>query len=106
MGASAERQGADTCSRPGEAGVPGRSRLAVGDSESQPGGGGHRGCAAGVDGGDDLLGVDGLRINRGGAVVGVAGRLSSPSQTPGVASLTRVRKLAMGEERPRKEWCR
>jgi hypothetical protein len=89
---------------------PGADRVcapyAVGDSESQPGGGGHRGCAAGVDGGDDLLGVDGLRINRGGAVVGVAGRLSSPSQTPGVASLTRVRKLAMGEERPRKEWCR
>ena len=41
-------------------------------SEPESGGGGHHRGAPGVDGGDDLLGVDALQIDRGRAEVGVA----------------------------------
>src|SRR5215213_8242098 len=43
-----------------------------GRSELQASGGGHHWCAPGVDGGDDLFGVDALQVDRGGAEVGVA----------------------------------
>jgi hypothetical protein len=55
-----------------EAAAPGRSRLAVGSLESQPGGGGHHRGASRVDGGGDLLGVDALQVDGGRAEVGVA----------------------------------
>src|SRR5215210_4644429 len=41
-------------------------------SELQAGGGAHHRCPAGVDGGDDLFGVDALQVDRGGAEVGGA----------------------------------
>src|SRR5215216_8134335 len=40
--------------------------------ETQSGGGGHHRAAAAVDGGDDLLSVDALQVDGGGAEVGVA----------------------------------
>ena len=51
------------------AGAPERSRAW---SLPQSGGRGHHGPAAAVDGGDDLLGVDALQVDRGGVEVGVA----------------------------------
>ena len=45
---------------------------ASGYSELQAGGGGHHRRAPGVDGGDDLLGVDDLQVDAGRAEVGVA----------------------------------
>lgn len=41
-------------------------------SALEPGGCGHHRCAPGVDGGDDLFGVDALEVDRGRAEVGVA----------------------------------
>src|SRR3954451_9291616 len=40
-------------------------------SELESGGGGHHRCPPGVHGGDDLLGVDPLQVDAGGAEVGV-----------------------------------
>src|SRR5215207_2787172 len=45
---------------------------ASGRSETQPGGGGHHRRVPGVDGGDDLFGVDALQVDRGRAEVRVA----------------------------------
>ncbi len=44
----------------------------AGSSELESGGGGHHRCAPGVDGCDDLFGVDALQVDRGRAEVGVA----------------------------------
>jgi len=46
-----------------------RSRRGVSEVESCRGG--HHGSAAAVDGGDDLLGIDALQVDRGGTEVGV-----------------------------------
>ena len=43
-----------------------------GYSELESGGGGHHRRPPGVDGGDDLFGVDALQVDRGRAEVGVA----------------------------------
>ena len=45
--------------------------LSSGCSELQAGGGGHHRRAPGVDGGDDLFGVDALQVDAGRAEVGV-----------------------------------
>src|SRR5215218_121408 len=55
--------------RPGGAGAPGRSRSPCDRSEPQPSAGRHHRRAACPDGSDDLLGVDPLEIDRGGAEI-------------------------------------
>jgi hypothetical protein len=63
---------AHACLRPDEAGAPaGVPACRSGRSESQSGAGRDHRCTAGAHGGDDLLGVDALEVDRGRAEVGV-----------------------------------